>query len=83
MQVTLHGGPHDGRRINIDPAAAERHALFIPDIVEDLSEPGEELPTARPISISIYQRTTWMGERTPAAADNQTFVRWQYTGHHQ
>lgn len=84
MQVTLHGGPHDGRRISIDPAAAARHYLFIPDLVEiDLPEPEEEFPTARTRRVSIYERTTWMGERTPAAADNQTYVRWQYTGHHQ
>lgn len=83
MQVTLHGGPHDGRRVTIGPAVAERRILFVNDIHDlPLPEPGEEFPTAINPPVSIYRAQLWAdGPLTgPKARSARTWLKWTYTG---
>lgn len=79
MEVTLHGGPHDGRRVYIDSAVVESRRLLIhdepgPEPILDFLDAKYSGPTAIRMPISVYQAKTWK--------DGPSFwLRWTYIGH--
>lgn len=77
--VTLYGGPHDGRRVNLPAVIGDRFRIH-DDPTEDATEHPD--PFAKPTSISVYRREVWAdGPVTgPGSRHTRYWDRWQYEG---
>lgn len=78
-EVTLHGGPHDGRRIHIGPAVAARRHVMVAD---ECSSPLALIDEPIKQTFSHYEPKLWADGPTTGPGSQHTTLwrRWTYIG---